>query len=443
MSTSDLHLRPIVRSLPRHHAGQPAAGVQAGHAPDPARTWLELGVATGTLLATTPSESEALRGIAALIAASVAARCLIFTGPSADRLDRVSLATTDPATRSELARIARQMQPLPGPAVGALAEALRTGAVVPSSHIGIREITRARPIALTVAPLAAGARQFGALVCLHDQQHPPYDEAERRLVLDLARRIAFALDHARLTREVHEVTRQRGEFLSTAAHELKTPVAGLKGTVQLMVRAQERGQLDAARLQRSLEMLSITTERLVVLTQELLDVARLQLGRLPPRLLEVDLARLLGEAARRHREQRTGRHLLALRLAVDPCPIVADPDWLEQLVTTILDNATKYSPEGGTISVALERAEDGVLLTVRDDGIGLTPGAAEGIFQPFGRSPNAVRQHLPGIGLGLPICRGIVERHGGRIWATSAGEGQGTTISAWLPSAGPALGAEG
>ena len=75
----------------------------------------------------------------------------------------------------------------------------------------------------------------------------------------------------------------------------------------------------------------------------------------------------------------------------------------------------------------------GVLLTVRDVGIGLPAGAAETIFQPFGRAPNAERSAIAGLGLGLYVCRSVVERHGGRIWATSPGEDQGTTISFWLP----------
>ena len=81
--------------------------------------------------------------------------------------------------------------------------------------------------------------------------------------------------------------------------------------------------------------------------------------------------------------------------------------------------------------------EGGTLLTVADQGIGLPPGAGEAIFQPFGRAANAERSTVPGLGLGLYVCRNVVERHGGRIWAESAGEGLGTTLSLWLPASGP------
>jgi signal transduction histidine kinase len=103
------------------------------------------------------------------------------------------------------------------------------------------------------------------------------------------------------------------------------------------------------------------------------------------------------------------------------------------VLTNLLDNARKYSPDGGIIGLTLARAGDDAVLSVRDSGIGLPPDAADSIFHPFGRALNATSRNLPGMGLGLYICRNIVERHGGRIVAESAGEGQGTTITVTLP----------
>jgi hypothetical protein len=114
---------------------------------------------------------------------------------------------------------------------------------------------------------------------------------------------------------------------------------------------------------------------------------------------------------------------------------MVDQDRLEQIVANLLDNAAKYSPDGGAVNLSVSRCEDGVLLRVRDQGIGLPPGVHAGIFEPFGRGPNAELLGVPGMGLGLHICRVIVERHGGRIWADSDGEGHGTTFSVWLPFA--------
>ena len=135
----------------------------------------------------------------------------------------------------------------------------------------------------------------------------------------------------------------------------------------------------------------------------------------------------------RIREQLQRGYELLVDLQPSPCSIEADPDRLEQVLTNMLENAIKYSPDGGTVWVTLRRDADRVRLTVRDEGIGLPEGADETIFRPFGRAANASERNLPGMGLGLHICRSIVERHGGQITATSAGEGRGTTFTIELP----------
>lgn len=117
-------------------------------------------------------------------------------------------------------------------------------------------------------------------------------------------------------------------------------------------------------------------------------------------------------------------------------PLMGDAARLEQVLTNLLDNAVKYSPGAGDVTVAIAVSGAEVHLSVRDEGIGLAAGSTERIFAPFDRATNAAERQLPGLGLGLHICRSIVERHGGRIRAESQGEGLGTTIHVWLPRAG-------
>jgi signal transduction histidine kinase len=121
-----------------------------------------------------------------------------------------------------------------------------------------------------------------------------------------------------------------------------------------------------------------------------------------------------------------------------PSAVSADPDRIEQVLTNLLDNALKYSPDGAELRVRVQPKARGVLLEVQDHGIGLPPEAAERIFEPFSRAPNAEQLQITGMGLGLFICRNIVEQHHGRIWARSAGEGTGTLMSIWLPQLGAA-----
>jgi PAS domain S-box-containing protein len=236
-----------------------------------------------------------------------------------------------------------------------------------------------------------------------------------------------------------EAVRARDTFLSIAAHELKTPLTALKGGVQLLARRQARGLLDAEGLAGALGTLDRSVDRLVTLTDDLLDVSRIRTGQLPLTLRPTDLAALVRDATARIRERGESDHALTVGLPADLPPVPADAGRIEQVLINLLDNAVKYSPAGGEVAVTARAGADGVAVAVRDEGIGLPPEALTTIFEPFGRAANAAASNLPGMGLGLYICRNIIERHGGHIRAESAGEGRGTTVTFWLPFAGPAV----
>ena len=230
----------------------------------------------------------------------------------------------------------------------------------------------------------------------------------------------------------------RDEFLSIASHELRNPVAGLKGAAQLARRSHHAGRLDAERLERYLTVIERGASRLATLTEDLLDVSRLQRGELPLRRRPTDLAAVVREALERLPD--VTEHTLTVRLDEGLPSALLDPDRIEQIVSNLLENATKYSPTGGEIRITLVHHGDGFLLSVADEGIGLPEDTAERIFEPFGRAPNAQTANIPGLGLGLYICRKIAEQHGGRLWAESAGEGRGATLCLWLPAATSAAG---
>ena len=255
-------------------------------------------------------------------------------------------------------------------------------------------------------------------------------------------RAALAVDDARLYAEAQAAIRSRDEFLSIASHELRTPVAGIKGYAQLLLRAQARGRLDDERLTRSLATIDEASDRLTALTSDLLDVSRIRLGQLPLRLKEIDLAALVRRVMARNEEQLAERHRVVVQVDRDVCPVEADADRLEQVLTNLVENAAKYSPDGGEIRVEPRQAGETLALTVEDEGIGLPPDAAEAIFTPFGRAYNAARQNLPGMGLGLYVCRSIVERHGGRIVARGPGEGRGTRVELSRQCTGAQVGTE-
>ncbi len=256
------------------------------------------------------------------------------------------------------------------------------------------------------------------------------DITERKRAEEERERLLSEPERAR--REAEEVVRARDEFLSIASHELRNPLAGIKATAQQLGRAQRSGKLDGARAERYARAILEASDRLGLLIDDLLDVSRLQSGQFPIRPEPTDLAQLVRGAVA---TQRSSDELHRFRVeAAGDTTLEVDSDRILQVVANLLDNAVKYSPQGGEVRVLLSRDGEGVRLRVRDSGIGLPAGEAGRIFQPFGRAANASESNIPGMGLGLYICRRIAEAHGGRMWADSGGEGRGTTISLWLPA---------
>jgi PAS domain S-box-containing protein len=336
--------------------------------------------------------------------------------------------------------------PLGSGVIGRIA-AERRGVVIddlPPETRGDPFLSAAGLRSLIGAPLGVEGRVLGVIL-VGTRYHRRFVEADLDFLQIVADRVAMAIDRARLyeaeqsaRREADAATvavRLRDEFLSVASHELRNPVAGMKGAAQLLRRAQQRGQLDAVRLNRYVGMIEQTANRLANLTDDLLDVSRLQQGVLPMRPQETDLAKLIESVVERLQEQ-SAVHRLVLDLGDAPCVAIVDPDRVEQVVDNLISNAIKYTPDGGEIQVALLCEDKGVELRVRDAGIGLPAGSLERIFAPFGRAPNAVQRNIEGLGLGLYICRKIGEQHGGRLWAESEGEGLGTTMRLWLPVPG-------
>jgi signal transduction histidine kinase len=259
-------------------------------------------------------------------------------------------------------------------------------------------------------------------------------ERERRLQVALEEQARLLVSEQVAHDRAEAALRVRDEFLATAAHELRSPLAAIRGTAQLARRAVDRGTLDATQAQRHLDNIVASTGRLEALLTDLLDVSRMRVQGLSASLAWMDLAALADTVVRRYREiaERTG---IVCDVPQQPVVVRGDAGRLEQVLDNLLSNAVKYSPAGGEVVLELRIVTGGVELTVRDSGIGLPPGAEERIFEPFRRAPNAVTHGVTGIGLGLHISRQIAEAHGGTLRAESQGEGLGSTITLWLPQA--------
>jgi PAS domain S-box-containing protein len=227
----------------------------------------------------------------------------------------------------------------------------------------------------------------------------------------------------------HRGDSQRGELISTLAHELRSPLTSVKGFTSTLLHRWERYTDDQKR--EMLATVNMDADRVTRLIRELLDVSRIDAGRLELRRKEFDLAAMAEGIVGRFDLQHDG-HTFAITFPEDFPAVYADPDKIEQVLTNLVENAVKYS-DGGEVAVTGQVTDTEVEVAVRDQGVGIPADQLPLIFTKFYR--RAGHTAPSGTGLGLFIARGLVEAHGGRIWADSA-PGQGTTLRFRLPRGG-------
>jgi signal transduction histidine kinase len=217
-------------------------------------------------------------------------------------------------------------------------------------------------------------------------------------------------------------------FLADVVHELKTPLAAAKAQAQLALHQLDEGRTDPTTA-RALRLISQQIDRLSRLVGDLLEASRLESGTIELQPTEFDLSALLEEM--RNRMQPLGdRHPIRIS-APGKLPVVADKDRIEQVMSNLLSNAIRYSPEGGPIEVTAELTGNAVHVAVKDRGIGVPKEHHRLVFERFGRAHGTT---FGGLGLGLAISKGIVERHGGRMWLESSGKpGEGSVFHLQLP----------
>ncbi len=250
-------------------------------------------------------------------------------------------------------------------------------------------------------------------------------------VLVAARQYAAQRELVRAEAALRESERLKDELLSVVGHELRTPLTSIRGSLGLLD-GGVLGELppEAANM---VAVAVLNTDRLVRLINDILDVERMNAGVLQLEPTAMD-ARLLVRGAVQTVQAMADAAGVTLRCEVDPLTVSADGDRVVQALVNLLGNAVKFSARGGVVSVSARRREHCALFSVRDGGRGIPADRLESIFERFRQVDASDAREKGGTGLGLPIARGIVERHGGRMWAES-GEGQGATFRFTLPLA--------
>lgn len=291
--------------------------------------------------------------------------------------------------------------------------------------------------ACLAVPLLRSGRALGALGIRSYDPTVRYTQEDAQMLALFADQVAAALTtveafgrqrHA--VEQLERLNRAKSEFVSIVSHEFRTPLTGIQGFSEMM----RDEQLTLEEMREYAGDINKDSQRLNRMIDEMLDLDRMESGRMTIHPEPMDLNAVVTEAVNRVRPNAPN-HTLSLDLQPDLPPIHADRDRLTQVASNLLNNAVKYSPTGGRVTVKT-RAEGGeVRIEVRDEGLGIPRDALETIFERYSRVDSVATKDIPGTGLGLPIVRQIVQLHGGRVWAESE-LGRGSVFYVVLPLAG-------
>jgi len=387
-----------------------------------------------------------LAALVRLAVPSLADYCALDIVEADDRFERIGEAHVDPAK----SQLLREVATFPKSALTdrhPLIRVMNTGAPVLEADItpafirasfaeaGQRRVVEALgPRSLICVPLVTSGRPIGALTLVTSGSGRRFEVADLSLAADLARRAAVVVEHARLFHEAQQATRARDDVLAVVAHDLRNPLNTVTMAVSLMLettppeRVQERRQAEIVRR---------AADRMNRMIQDLLDVKRMESGRLTIDPRPEDPGVLINDTVDMLRPLATGSTIRMETNIEDDLPnVLADAARIQQVLSNLVGNAVKFTPRAGRISVCAELMEGEVRFAVIDTGPGIP---AEQLPHIFGRFWQAKTSDRRGIGLGLAIAKGIVEAHNGRIWVESS-VGLGSTFYFTLPVANEAAG---
>jgi signal transduction histidine kinase len=395
------------------------------------------------ILATSLDYQTTLERVARLAVPRLADWCVIDVVDESGQLRRMAAAHVDPA-KEPLLRELREHFRLDPRSQKPAARALRTGQpelLSETTEIAPEElfldpeqtelVRKLGSHSSMAVPLIARGRTVGVISLGSGVRGRDYAPSDLALAEEYARRAALAIDNARLYQQAQEAIRARDDFLSIAAHELRTPITTLELQLESMIRGLEKSEesRQTERLAGKVKMAVRQTVRLARLTDNLLDVSRITGGRLELQIEEFDLAQVVRDVVERFNVEAIGAGCVISISA--PESVMGEWDHLrmEQIVTNLLTNALKYGA-GKPVEISIFSDPENATIVVKDHGIGI---GSEDLERIFGRFERAVpTTHYGGLGLGLFITRQMVDAHGGSIGAISR-PGEGSTFTVTVP----------
>lgn len=397
---------------------------------------------SGALAAVVDYEST-LQKVARLAVPYFADWCAIDMLESDGSLRRVAAVHLDPA-KVELAHELHRRTPLDPAARTGPAYILRTGKSELVSEItdemlqqsikdaGLLNIVRELGLrSFMGVPLIVRGNPVGVITFISAESGTRYKPRDLTLAEDLAQRAAVAIENSQLYQELRTADHRKDEFLAVLAHELRNPLAPIRNAMYIL----KAGRDNPVLVEQSREMAERQVFHLTRLVDDLLDVSRIMRGKIELRRERMELVNLIARAVETARPAiDTEHHELTVDLPSEQVWLEADAVRLAQVVSNILLNAAKYTPAGGKIHLSVNREGRDVVISVRDNGIGMDAETLPRIFEMFMQvAPNEARSQ-GGLGIGLTLVRNLVEMHNGRVEARSAGLNQGSEFIVRLPA---------
>jgi PAS domain S-box-containing protein len=277
-------------------------------------------------------------------------------------------------------------------------------------------------------PLLTGDKLLGTLA-FASRSRGPFDTDELEFLQTLCHYVAMAYERLRLVNKLQEADHRKDEFLAMLSHELRNPLAALHNTIEVLHRLGP----DHAQLPRAQALIERQVKQLIRLVDDLLDVSRITQGKLRLVRERLDVTQVVGEAVETSRPLiESRRHEFVASIPSESLWVEGDRARLIQVFGNLLNNAAKYTDEGGRIECEVEAGEQ-VIVRVRDNGAGIAPELLPHVFDPFTQADCTLAHSQGGLGLGLALVKRLVELHGGTVEAFSAGLGHGAEFVVRLP----------
>lgn len=311
---------------------------------------------------------------------------------------------------------------------------------------GIQEISQIKTT--LVFPIVSKGRATGVFVTSTREVQQELSPYELEIIRIFAEGASVAVEHALLYKNLQKVTDElsvaneklkeldklKDEFLSIASHELRTPMNAIKGYIWMVLNGKT-GEIKDPKMKEYLSRTYLSTERLINLVNDMLDVSRIEGGRIELKPVSFDLVVLAKETLLELQPKAQERQISLDLIDAQTAKVTADPDKIHQVLTNILGNALKFTPATGKVTLSFRQADGFVEASVADTGPGISEGDQAKLFQKFSRLDNAppATTTVPSTGLGLYISKKIVELSGGKIGVNST-LGKGSTFSFTLPT---------